>query len=60
MQYDVLCAGLATFDMLVAPVSLDIMTSDGTVAEEVRTGSGGDAVTLISQQVLGLIKCSAA
>ena len=58
MQYDVLCAGLATFDMLVAPVSLDIMTSDGTVAEEVRTGSGGDAVnSAISMAKLGVRVC---
>lgn len=58
MRYDVLCAGLATFDMMVSPVSADIMSSDGTVVDEVRTGSGGDAVnTAISMAKLGVRVC---
>lgn len=61
MNYDILCAGLATFDTLMSPVSVDLMSSDGAMAESVITGSGGDAVnTAISLAKLGTSVCIAA
>lgn len=52
---DVLCAGLATFDIAIGPVPGDIMTRDGAMADFFRTGSGGDAVnTAVSLAKLGV------
>lgn len=61
MKYDVLCAGLATYDTMLSPVSSDIMTTDGCMVDEIRTGSGGDAVNAsISMAKLGVKVCIAA
>jgi len=61
MEFDVLCAGLATFDTLIATVPSDLMSVDGAMAESVMTGSGGDAVnTAISLAKLETKVCIAA
>ncbi|MBC8536414.1 carbohydrate kinase family protein [Feifania hominis] len=58
MTFDILCAGLATYDTLLSPIPEDIMQKDGAIAQEVRTGSGGDAVnTAISLAKLGIRVC---
>lgn len=61
MKFDILCAGLATFDTLLAPVSEKLMSIDGTMAETVVTSSGGDAVnTAISLAKLKVKVCISA
>lgn len=61
MIYDILCAGLATYDTMLSPIPSDLMSSDGAMAENVVTGSGGDAVnSAISMAKLGVKVCVSA
>ena len=58
MTYDILCAGLATYDTILSPIPETLMEADGVMAENVFTGSGGDAVnTAISLAKLGIRVC---
>jgi len=58
MKYDILCCGLAAYDTLLYPIDPDLMQKDGAMAQESRTGSGGDAVNAsISLGRLGLHAC---
>ena len=61
MIYDILGAGLATYDTMLSPSPSDLMSSDGAVAENELTGSGGDAVnSAISMAKLGVKVCVSA
>lgn len=61
MKYDILCAGLATYDTILSPVSASLFESDGAMVDYVYTGSGGDAVnSAISMAKLGIRVCVAA
>ena len=57
-MYDIVCAGIATWDTLFTGVSHDLMDMDGLTAEGYVSASGGDAVNAgIS---LGKLKCKTA
>ena len=43
-QFDVICAGIATWDTLLTGIDKDLMETDGIVAEGYLASSGGDAV----------------
>ena len=61
MNYDIICAGLATHDMILSPIPENIMETDGAVADHMFTGSGGDAVnTAISLAKMGVRVCISA
>ncbi len=54
-QYDVICAGIATWDTLFTGVDKDLMEIDGILAKGYFAASGGDAVNAaISMARLGL------
>ena len=54
-QYDVICAGIATWDTLFTGVDRDLMEIDGILAKGYFAASGGDAVNAaISMARLGL------
>lgn len=54
-QFDVLCAGIATWDTLFTGVDRDLMAIDGILAKGYYASSGGDAVNAsVSMARLGM------
>jgi ribokinase len=54
-QYDVICAGIATWDTLFTGIDRDLMEIDGILAKGYFASSGGDAVNAsVSMARLGL------
>ena len=54
-KYDVVCAGIATWDTLLTGIDRDLMRMDGMFAESVLASPGGDAVNAaVSMARLGL------
>lgn len=54
-QYDVICAGIATWDTLFTGIEKDLMEIDGLLAKGYFASSGGDAVNAsVSMARLGL------
>lgn len=54
-QFDVICAGIATWDTLFTGIDSDLMETDGLLAEGYFASSGGDAVNAaVSMGRLGI------
>lgn len=54
-KYDVLCAGIATWDTIFTGIDSDLMSIDGILAKGYLSSSGGDAVNAaVSMSRLGM------
>ena len=54
-QFDIVCAGIATWDTLFTGIDRDLMSIDGILSKGYTASSGGDAVNAaISTSRLGL------
>jgi hypothetical protein len=54
-QFDIVCAGIATWDTLFSGIDRDLMSIDGILSKGYTASSGGDAVNAaISTSRLGL------
>ena len=54
-QYDIVCAGIATWDTIFTGIDSDLMEIDGLLAKGYFASSGGDAVNAaVSMSRLGM------